>query len=435
MTYSPKSELVGVLSPSAMNANDVGVNWKDLGVIFPVFELTSSCYLGNGIVIINTQANHIWRSTDYGATWVDLGVIPTFIVGILSTYFGNGIVLMGGFNSGHIWRSTDFGLTWTDLGNVTAAWNTYIRYLGNGIAIDPNNKGHIWRSTDYGATWADLGDVTGLGIAFTSAFYLENGTVIACAALRIFRSVDYGANWAPLGIVGTASINSGVYLGNGIALIGNVNGHILRSTNYGLTWADLGIIAGASAAPIVYAGNGIAVFGDGNGHIWRSTNYGLTWSDLGAIATVFIELIEYVGNGILITGDVAIGNVFRSDVSYKLDEAQVNYPRIPVNVTASRALDFASYTNTDATRSLMISVYAAFLMTAGGGTAEMQALADTAAPPVTPISDNVGIVGGLNAQSNRISLVAVVRPGFNYRVVTTTANGTVTLLSWFETYI
>lgn len=263
-------------------------------------------------------------------------------------------------------------------------------YIENGIAIVGTNAGHIWRSNNFGANWADLGVITSI---FTAGL---------------------------------------LYFGNGIVIAGDTAGHIFRSTNYGSTWTDLGPISNAVISSS-YLGNGIAIMNDSFGHVWKSVNYGLSWTDLGAVSGTRIGTSSYLSNGITIFCDNN-GHIFRNDVSYKLDEAQVNYPRIPVDMTVSRAFN-TTYNNSDKTRTLMISVYGAFLITVGGGTAEIQAVADTNVLPITPISDNVGIVGGLNGQSNRIPLYAYVKPGFNYRVDSSVLNGTATKLSWFETYI
>ena len=68
------SESVGVFRDSAIFPQDMGKNWKDLGVI-STSVIYSMTYLGNGIVVFGDSVGHIFRSTDFGATWTDLGVI------------------------------------------------------------------------------------------------------------------------------------------------------------------------------------------------------------------------------------------------------------------------------------------------------------------------------------------------------------------------
>ncbi len=332
MTFIKKSESVGVFSPSSLFPQDIGKNWKDLGVISASIIRTSS-YLGNGIAIIGDTGGHAFRSTDYGATWTDLGVISALSI-YTSSYLGNGIAIMGG-DGGHVFRSTDYGLTWTDLGVISLSVFLASSYFGNGIAIICDNSGHIFRSTDYGATWTDLGVI--LSQIRTSS-YLENGiAIIGNFGGHVFRSTDYGATWTDLGVISPytgAAIYASSYLGNGIAIIGDATtsdgGHVFRSTDYGATWTNLGAILTSVVYSSSYLGNGIVIIGGTSGaagHIFRSTDYGLTWSDLGVISTVAIRTSLYIGNGIIIISDGGVGShVFRSDISYKTDERASNFP-------------------------------------------------------------------------------------------------------------
>jgi hypothetical protein len=445
MTYLPKSELVGVLSPSAINTNDIGVKWSDITTNAVIDNIRTICHLENGIAVFGGASGEIWRSTDYGNNWINLGVIVGAIQIRNICYLGNGIAVLG-TDGGHEWRSTNFGLTWTDIGDIHGAGRplSSFSYFGNGIVIVTTEgslatNGIIRRSTDFGLTWATV--QSDANVVYKSSEYLENGTALAGRVDgHVFRSNNFGANWADLGLITGGGILSISYLGNGVVIFVTNNDHVWRSVNYGVSWVDVNPAGfGSIIISSVYLGNGITVFGTFSGHIWRSINFGFSWSDLGVIGTAgVLFVISYLSNGVVMAGGQFSGfpskKLSRSDVAYKIDEAQVNYPKIPVDMTLSRAFD-TTYSNLDTTRSLMISVYGAFLMTALGGTAEIQAVADTNVLPITPISDNVGIVGGLNGQSNRIPLYAFVKPGFNYRVDSSVLNGTATLLSWYETYI
>lgn len=433
MTHLPKSELVGVLQPYSINTRDIGKNWTDLGVITSNSTFNSS-YLGNGIVIIGDLSGNIWRSTDYGKTWTTVFAAAGILSTNSSSYLGNGIVIIGN-TTGHIFRSTDFGINWTDLGIISTGIVTSSSYVGNGRALFSDNAGHIFRSTNFGATWTDLGVKSPTVIQTLS--YLENQTVIfGDNNGHIFRSTNGGTVWTDLGVISPGIIRGASYLGNGIAIFSDNAGHVFRSIDFGATWTDLGLILTGPALSLssIYAGNGIALIATSNGHIFRSDNFGLTWVDTATISVTSINTITYTDNGVIIAG----GNdnhINRSDVSYKTNESQVNYPRIPVNQTALRALD-STFTNSDQTRSLMVMVTVRCTLTAANGTATLQLNADTASPPVTIVAGVIGFTGvGLNGESMQLQLVGIVQPGLNYRAVTVTANGTVTLNNWFEMYI
>lgn len=166
-------------------------------------------------------------------------------------------------------------------------------------------------SCDYGLNWADLGVVVGARV-YSSA-YLGNGiAILGDINDHIFRSADYGATWTDLGGICGTMMECLISLGNGIALIGDDNGHVYRSTDYGATWVDLGVITGfASIEAFAYLGNGIVILGDGLMHVYRSADYGATWADLGAVTDTCIYSMAYLGNGTVVLG-TAWGHVWRS---------------------------------------------------------------------------------------------------------------------------
>lgn len=441
MTYLPKSELVGVLAPSSINPRDAGKNWFDIGAIITPNFFT---YLGNGIVIAGNGAGRIFRSTDYGRLWTDTGLINLAGTFTCATYLGNGIVLVGD-SVGHIWRNTNFGDNgtstsptgeWVDEGAIAGviSINT-ISYLGNGIVIFGTNDNHIFRNTNFGiAPWTDLGVITASGINIS--VYLENGIALVATSTRVWRSTNFGAAWTDLGAGGPVGLRKFIYLGNGIVIatgVGAIN-QIFRSNDFGLTWSPLPIFVTTMRCG-EYLGNGIVIVGGTNGHIFRSTDYGLTFIDVATISVNPINISVYLDNGIVVVVDSA-GEFFRSDVSYKINESQVNYPRIPVDLTASRLLN-TTYTNFDQTRSLMVIVSCICANGAvAGQTVRFTVKADTAVPPVTPVSPEVGLFAGLASESNIFATVGIVAPGFNYRVDSTTSGASVvTLDKWFEMYI
>jgi len=295
---------------------DYGRSWTDLGVVVgeQAFQPQVPDYIdfGNGIIISIQYANtHIWRSVDYGATWVDLGVIATG--GILcKAYYGSGIVTLGGLD-GHIYRSTDYGATWADLGYITnRAYRMYC--LENGVGIFQNRVYHMYRSADYGLTWADLGVIFGDYRPILD-WNFGSGVSIVFVYNRIYRSEDYGLTWADLGEVGYG-VNMGIYLGNGIIILTSTNRNIFRSTDYGFTWANSGVIFSDRPANVADFGGGTVIVTGEGGHVHRSADYGINWTDLGAIASTDMFGIAYLGRSVGILGD-SDGYVYRSVLAHR----------------------------------------------------------------------------------------------------------------------
>lgn len=103
---------------------------------------------------------------------------------------------------------------------------------------------------------------------------------------------------------------------------------------------------------------------------------------------------------------------------------------VPLDATASRALD-TTYTNTSAAI-LAVHLTVRCAVTLAGGNAYVQAKMDTASPPTVNASGLMGIQAGLLGEDNSFQLSFWVNPGGTYRVVSSALNGTVTLGRWFE---
>lgn len=331
------SESVGVLSSYAINPNDIGKNWQDLGDITGANRiLRGACYLGSGIAVVGDDNGDIWRSSDQGGfigPWTkSTKVLGTGDAIFSIIYLGNGRVIAGDI-IGRIFVSLDFGVTWLYSGNSASGSIFSSAFIGttttlSGVSLVGDVNGHIFRQTFYNAINVDEGVIsTGF---IDSITYLDNGIVIFTDNQgHIFRSTTYGttaASWTDLGDFSTSSMLGSACLSNGVALTSDGLGHIFRSTDFGLNWTDLGSKSngGSAIQALSYLGNGIVIFGDFNGHIFKSSDYGLSWTDIGvggaAISGTVIRTIANC-NGIIIVGDNN-GHIFINDVSNKIDEAR-----------------------------------------------------------------------------------------------------------------
>jgi photosystem II stability/assembly factor-like uncharacterized protein len=266
------------------------------------------------------------NTLDIAKNWVDLGVITIPQESVNSgVYLGNGVVVASVGNSkNNIIRSVDYGLTWNDQKAVgTFATATNLCYYGNGVItfLTGIANTQMFRSTDYGITWTDLGNVSPSTIFHNS--YLGHGIAIfGNLDGHIYRSTDSGSNWIDKGLITVGGHASGRvfaigYIDNGITLFGDENGRLFRSINFGNTWNSTALISGQGIAEFIYIGKGIVLLSDYNAHIFRSSDYGITWDDLGVIGgttLVGVGAFANFGNGIIIAQhlSLAAGHTFRS---------------------------------------------------------------------------------------------------------------------------
>jgi hypothetical protein len=116
-----------------------------------------------------------------------------------------------------------------------------------------------------------------------------------------------------------------------------------------------------------------------------------------------------------------------------LGDNHTQYALVPAqtNITASRALN-TTYT-APSTRSMMVKATVRCAISLAGGNAYIQGKSDGSSPPTTIASGIVGIEAGLLGEDNSFEISFVVAPGQNYRIDSSTANGTTVLGAWFET--
>jgi len=116
-----------------------------------------------------------------------------------------------------------------------------------------------------------------------------------------------------------------------------------------------------------------------------------------------------------------------------LGDNHTQYALVPVqaNITASRTLG-TTYT-APSTRSMMVKATVRCAISLAGGNAYIQGKSDGSSPPTTIASGIIGIETGLLGEDNSFEISFVVAPGQNYRIDSSTTNGTTVLGAWFET--
>ena len=133
----------------------------------------------------------------------------------------------------------------------------------------------------------------------------------------------------------------------------------------------------------------------------------------------------------------SIGNLLQSIQNPDIQEIikHSNKEIIPVDQTASRAIDGTVYTNT-ASSNIFITVSARCIIDTAADVANIQAFSDTAADPTTTASGIAGIEGGLLGEDVSAQISFIVRPYNKYKVVTTISAGcSATIGKWFETIL
>lgn len=268
-----------------------------------------------------------------GDSWVNVGNPWAGAEDILSFLsLGDGIVLCGsgrftGTGKAHWYKSVNWGDSWIDKGEMPTPTNEedigdlidvggvrVIACLGDG-------EPEVDRSEDRGESFV-LGKspLGGFQDGARRGVYCGGDIVLVATRTgwiqtpKCYRSIDKGLNW-DAGIFVSTQIGDGctsmIYLGDGIILLGTVNGEIARSTNSGANW-NLAIktFAGINRDVNDFVQiDRIVYCGVENGEIWKSVDQGQNWElfkDLGSL----IRAMTY-GAGYWFIATIA-GNVYRS---------------------------------------------------------------------------------------------------------------------------
>lgn len=194
---------------------------------------------------VQTNPDHLFRSTDDGATWADLGTTGAMLRGVDArdprALYADGVCASAG-----PCRSDDGGATWHAL-TVPAASPKYASLQGSLFVADdglyyapPRDTGYeLFRSRDRGASWqVALRDPTRGSVAVGAV--LDDGTVLGqnldgCA---FERSVSGGGFTHALEPV---ECEPGMYVGGRGAVACAVLGddRIVTSNDHGATWHDV----------------------------------------------------------------------------------------------------------------------------------------------------------------------------------------------------
>ena len=218
--------LLGTWDQKIYKSTDMGKNWVKR---YPAISNNLSSYAINfssflinpdRLVIAGSYTNGVFVSTDWGDSWEHKST-DSLKVYCLLNYKG---YIYAGSEKGMIFRSQDTAKTWTPL-NVNrkreSVHNIVADSRGNLYAATFADD--LYKSTNNGETWNELdisGDVKNLIIDSDDNIYVgTNGD-------GILKSVDNGMNWT--------EINTGLENENVTAISVNSKDYVFAGTSYGI---------------------------------------------------------------------------------------------------------------------------------------------------------------------------------------------------------
>jgi photosystem II stability/assembly factor-like uncharacterized protein len=188
--------------PDLRKSSDFGLTWSAQkwtdGTWNNIYAIIN---IGNGIAVMLGNDYGPYRTTNWGENW---GIVaePTFAGGgarsgtSITDGTANGVVLVG---SGYqqIYRSTDYGLTFTSVATINFFAVQSIIYLRDGICFACGEGYRTGRSTDWGATWDNVNYRVNSKIPKALAYPNKNSLFLVCGHNSGFStSTDGGANWS-----------------------------------------------------------------------------------------------------------------------------------------------------------------------------------------------------------------------------------------------
>ena len=192
-------------------SDDTGVTWERKISGLPGGLTIESLQLGpgfntEGLALLGTRSNGIYRTTNRGSTWAQAGLTGDGIVAAISfsSDFGTDNQVFAGTTSGGFFRSTDGGASWSDKNtgldrlSVTAISNSN-DYRTDDTIFAGGGQGGIFRSTDGGDNWKEVAsglNTPGVRVIGFSNLYPSDGTLFVATQSGLFRSVDRGATWS-----------------------------------------------------------------------------------------------------------------------------------------------------------------------------------------------------------------------------------------------
>ena len=201
ITYCGNGIVLVGFTGLVMRSTDYGATFTyvtDFGVL-----TRGLAYCGNGVVIVHTHGHeYALRSTDYGISYsrITLPALTSNSWMDSVRYFGNGVVIIAS-NGDQIFRSTDYGMSWT-LATTSGAASMNVNgvvYLGNGCGIFFKRRvgadflTNRLVSTDWGVTWENPTQ-TVVVATWNGICAIGDDTVLAwSAAGSLFRGRFIGA--------------------------------------------------------------------------------------------------------------------------------------------------------------------------------------------------------------------------------------------------
>lgn len=223
----------------------------------------------NGTIIMSSNGGTSWTNQPTG--FFDVLRDIAFV----NTSTG---VAVGDF--GTIYRTTNSGTNWNIVSSNTGESLYGVSKANASTLYACGTNGTVVVSVNSGASWSlQSTPLDGLGIAFTSIFFINNQTGwISTDQSEIIYTTDGGLNWNLSSIPVSGPVNSLHFINASTGWAATEYGDLLQSTDGGANW---NLVYTHTSYPITKVHfsdvqNGWAL---GEGFILRTADGGSTWSD------------------------------------------------------------------------------------------------------------------------------------------------------------
>jgi len=303
-----------------MPCDGTGCNWVYLSCPGSTIGLE---YLGDGIIYIARYPNQFFISFDYGETWILLSSIATIHHAISFESLGNNIFLAG-FDARHyVYRSIDNCQSWTRATWPATTDPNAILSLNNSLSIIGGNNGAIYRSVNSGLSFS-LQQTLGTD-SILSLCYLGDGVCLAGTRNtgKLWKSLDYGASWSLMQTLGSINIETISNSASGVCICGtSPSGQLWKSVDNGSTWTlqssldnVVSIRKSACISDLVFIVGtvGPQIHGLSDILIWRSGDSGETWT----LSDFYLRSWPWMPCLVFCTESLALASTFTNGFLYK----------------------------------------------------------------------------------------------------------------------